>query len=177
MQPIIYDVAVSIDGFIAGPEADISKFAHVDALVDDYAARLETYSCAIMGRQTYEFGYDFGLEPGRNPYPGMRTIVFSETLDVPDHGEIEIVRGGVASVVDEISRVQDAPVYLCGGGQLAGFLLTLGLVDIVRLKRAPILLGEGTPLFAGVAFDGDATCTDFKSYDGGYLFQEFKLLH
>jgi hypothetical protein len=27
MQPIVYDVAVSIDGFIAGPDSDISRFA------------------------------------------------------------------------------------------------------------------------------------------------------
>lgn len=73
MQPIIYDVAVSIDGYISGPGGDISKFAHEGPVVDDYFARLGQYAVAIMGRHTYEFGYRFGLEPGANPYKHMRT--------------------------------------------------------------------------------------------------------
>lgn len=40
MQPIIYDVAVSMDGFISGPGGDISQFAHEEPVVEDYANRL-----------------------------------------------------------------------------------------------------------------------------------------
>lgn len=177
MQPVIYDVAVSIDGFIAGPDADITRFSQQGPVVDDYNARLATYSCAVMGRHTYEFGYGFGLEPGRNPYPHMRTIVFSETIEIPDHGEVDIARGDVHSVLREVRETQSAPIYLCGGGQFAGSVLALGLIDVIRLKRAPIVLGDGTPLFAGVPLDGETICTDLKSYENGYLFQEFKLLH
>lgn len=54
MQPLIYDVAVSIDGYIGGPDGDISQFAQDGAVVDDYTARLglETCATAIMGRAT-----------------------------------------------------------------------------------------------------------------------------
>ena len=50
MQPIIHDVAVSIDGFISGPGGDISRFAQGGPVVEDYSARLATYAVAIMGR-------------------------------------------------------------------------------------------------------------------------------
>ena len=60
MQPIIYDVAVSIDGYIAGPGGDISAFPASGRLVDDYLERLADYRTVIMGRDTYEFGYRFG---------------------------------------------------------------------------------------------------------------------
>ena len=76
MQPIIYDVAVSIDGYICGPGGGISKFAQEGAVVEEYTARLATYAIAIMGRATHEFGYRFGMEPGQNPYAHMDTIVF-----------------------------------------------------------------------------------------------------
>ncbi|MFV2054116.1 hypothetical protein [Aliiroseovarius sp. YM-037] len=49
MQSIIYDVAVSIDGYISGPDGDIEKFPHQGQVVEDYFARMETYACAIMG--------------------------------------------------------------------------------------------------------------------------------
>jgi hypothetical protein len=49
LHPIIYDVAVSVDGFISGESGDISKFAHEGPVVNDYANRLATYKTAIMG--------------------------------------------------------------------------------------------------------------------------------
>ena len=91
MHPIIYDVAVSADGFIAGPSADVSAFPHTGPIVDDYLTRLATYSTALMGRATYEFGLAHGLPPGANPYPHMCTIVVSSTLTQPGDA-IEIWR-------------------------------------------------------------------------------------
>ena len=175
MQPIIYDVAVSADGFIAGPSADISRFAHHGPVVDDYMARLATYACAIMGRATYEFGYGFGLKPGANPYPHMTCVVFSRTLTLPAETEVEIVRDAPAARIDHLKRTSPGPIYLCGGGQFAGWLLSQGLIDRLRLKRAPIFLGDGTPLFGDRAEPVDATVGTSKLYDGGYLFQEFDL--
>ena len=92
MQPIIYDVAVSVDGFIAGPQSDISKFPQESEAADDYSERLKTYSSAIMGRATYEFGYAFGLQPGDNLYPHMETLVFSRRIDLPRNARVEVVR-------------------------------------------------------------------------------------
>lgn len=175
MQIIIYDVAVSIDGYIAGPDGDISKFPSTGQIVDDYTARLQTYSCAIMGRATYEFGYRYGLEPGQNPYPHMRTIVFSRSIELPDDADVEIVRGNAGPVLDEIRNTQPHPIYLCGGGKFAGSLLSDGQIDTLRLKRAPLILGSGTPLFEGALWNGGATCIGTEIHDDGYLFQEYRL--
>ncbi|MEM9551067.1 MAG: dihydrofolate reductase family protein [Pseudomonadota bacterium] len=174
MHPVIYDVAVSIDGFISGADGDISQFAHQGPVVDDYLARLQTYHCAIMGRATYEFGYGFGLQPGQNPYPRMRTYVFSNTITLPDPADVTVVRGAFAEALPDLRR-GSGPVYLCGGGQFAGALLAQGRIDILRLKRAPILLGSGVPLFGACSLPVTLTCSEARSYDGGYLFQEFTL--
>ncbi|MEM7321007.1 MAG: deaminase, partial [Pseudomonadota bacterium] len=88
MHPIVYDVAVSIDGYISVPSGDVSRFAHDGPVVDDYLARLSGYSVAIMGRKTYEFGYGFSLKPGQNPYRHMKTYVFSKSLTCPSDSEI-----------------------------------------------------------------------------------------
>jgi hypothetical protein len=69
MQDVIYDLNVSVDGFIAGSGGDISMFPSEGPWVDTYLVRLAEYRVAIMGRAICEFGYRFGLKPGANPYP------------------------------------------------------------------------------------------------------------
>ncbi len=175
MHPVIYDVAVSIDGYIDGPNQDISKFSHEGPVVDDYMDRLQTYACAIMGRRTYEFGYRFGMKPGQNPYPHMRTMVYSSTLALPEEAEVKVVRSSVKHSVRDLRQTGPGPIYLCGGGALAASLLSDGLIDRIRLKRAPILLGDGTPLFSGSFAMPDLSLEGETSYANGYLFQDFAL--
>lgn len=173
MQPVIYDVAVSIDGYIAGLDGDISQFAHDGPVVEDYYSRLATYSCAIMGRATYEFGYGFGLEPGTNPYPHLKTIVFSQSIALPEQCEVEVISGELTQYISGLRENETKPIYLCGGGAFAGSLLSAGLIDRLRLKRAPIILGGGTKLFADFACPSVLSCVETKSFDNGYIFQEF----
>ena len=175
MPAIIYDVAVSADGYIAGPGADIAKFPASGPVVDDYLNRLKSYACAIMGRATYEFGYRFGLEPGANPYPHMRCVVFSRHIDLPATAEVEIVRTNAAAQIEQLKRNGTGPIYLCGGGQFAGWLLSQRMIDRLRLKRAPIFLGGGTRLFGDWTGGFDARLLASKLYDDGLLYQEFDL--
>lgn len=177
MQPIIYDVAVSIDGYIAGPDGDVSKFAHDGPVVEDYYARLASYSCAIMGRATYEFGYNFGLEPGANPYPHLETFVFSGSIVLPESCDVEVVSDDPSDFLNRLRQSQTGPIYLCGGGQFAGSLLANGLIDYLRLKRAPIVLGGGTPLFDTSYCPGELLCINTKHFDNGYVFQAFEVQH
>lgn len=173
MHPIVYDVAVSIDGFISGVGGDISAFAHDGPVVTDYQARLNSYTTCIMGRGTYEFGFKYGLKSGENPYPQMKTYVFSQTLCCPENSDIAVVRHASQNCLNDIKRLSAGPIYLCGGGAFAGALLTAGQIDQFRLKRAPVLLGGGVRLF------GDETSTPAlrhvrsKCYENGYVLQEY----
>lgn len=177
MQQIIYDVAVSIDGYISGPGGDISQFAQEGAVVEDYSARLETYATAIMGRATYEFGYRFGMQPGQNPYAHMETIILSKSLDLPDDAEVAVQSSSDAEAIDAIRAQSSGPVYLCGGGAFAGSLLAQGRIDVLRLKRAPIILGGGVSLFGDTKGSLGLEHTKTRDYGGGYLFQEYRVLH
>ena len=51
---------MSLDGFIVGPEDDISGFTADGAGIDHYLEDLKDFDTVIMGRKTYEFGYKFG---------------------------------------------------------------------------------------------------------------------
>lgn len=174
MHPIIYDVAVSLDGFISGRSGDISKFAHGGPVVDDYARRLETYKTAIMGRKTYEFGYGYGLKPGQNPYKHMKTVVFSDTLVVPEQAEISVFRRPTREEILTLARNAGGPVYLCGGGDFAGWMLEQRLINRLILKRAPCVLGSGTPLFGTCARPVSLSRIRTETYENGYLLEEFE---
>ncbi len=173
MQPIIYDVAVSIDGYIAGPEGDISQFPESGDIVEAYLARLSGYAVAIMGRHTYEFGYRYGLKPGENPYSAMTTWVFSRSLVLPCASEVTVQRALNVELISTLKATADGPIYLCGGGEFAGSLLSMGLIDELRLKRAPVVLGGGVRLFGDGAEAPQLRHRSTKVYEGGYLFQEF----
>jgi dihydrofolate reductase len=173
MPTMIYDVAVSIDGYISGPSGDISRFPHQGPVVVDYVARLQTYQTAIMGRGTYEFGYAHGMTPGQNPYPHMSTFVFSSRLKLPGDA-VTVLNGDLSAEVARLRRCTDGDIYLCGGGVFAAACLTEGLIDRLVLKRAPILLGGGTPLFtAGNPHLRHIETTD---YGNGTLLQVFDVL-
>lgn len=174
MHPIIYDVAVSLDGFISGASGDISKFDFEGPVVDDYTNRLGSYKTAIMGRNTYEFGYDYGLKPGQNPYPNMNTVVFSNTMQVPENCEISIHNRPTPEQVRKLARESAGPVYLCGGGDFAGWMLEQGLIDRVILKRSPCVFGGGTALFGVNATPIRLSRIKTKTYESGYLLEEFE---
>ncbi len=150
MRRVIYDVAISADGFIAGPGARLQDFVHDGAHVSAYGARLASYGTVIMGPRTYEAGYGFGMQPGDKPYPHMDHHVFSRTLLLPEGCGVEIVRDDWLGEVDRLKARPGGDIYLCGGGAFAGHLLAAGRIDRLVLKVNPFIAGGGTPLFGGI---------------------------
>ncbi|MCK0139544.1 dihydrofolate reductase family protein [Aliiroseovarius sp. F47248L] len=148
MRKIIYDVAVSLDGFIAAPGGDASAFPGEGDHIAPYFDRLAGYGTVIMGRHTYEYGYGFGLEPGARAYPHMDHHIFSTSINLPDNADITIVRSDWLSYLSKLRSATGMPIYLCGGGQFAGWVLQQGLIDELIIKAAPITLGAGIPLFS-----------------------------
>lgn len=126
-----------------------------------------------MGRTTYEFGYAFGLPPGANPYPAMRSVVISESIDLPAGADVSVIRDNAITAVRTLKAEATGALYLCGGGVLAGSLLAARLIDRLRVKRAPIVLGDGVPLFSGINEAPLLTLLEEKTHDNGALFQEF----
>jgi dihydrofolate reductase len=147
MRKIVYYVAVSVDGFIAGPEDNIEGFAGEGSGVQQYLDDLKTFDTVIMGRRTYEFGYKFGLQPGQSPYPHMKNYIFSKTLQLDKAAENVVVCLPDISIIKKLKTQAGTDIYLCGGGEFAGWLLDNGLIDILKIKLNPLVLGNGISLF------------------------------
>jgi dihydrofolate reductase len=167
MRKIIYYVASSIDGFIAGPNDDISDFVAGGNGVDKYLSDLQKFKTVIMGRRTYEFGFQYGLEPGQPAYAHMEHYIFSDSLVLEKLAETVHIEKKSLDRVREIKKSAQSDIYLCGGGEFAGWLLDHGLIDQLKLKLNPIILGNGIRLFGKSTTKATWNLKEAETYDEG----------
>ncbi|HTF69641.1 MAG TPA: dihydrofolate reductase family protein [Edaphobacter sp.] len=88
MRRVRYSVAMSLDGYIAGPKGE-ADWITIDPEVD-FTAIFNQFDTLLVGRRTF----DGMVAAGRASMPGMKTIVFSRTLKQEDHPEVAIVAEG-----------------------------------------------------------------------------------
>jgi dihydrofolate reductase len=171
MRRLIYDVAMSLDGFIAGPSHDASGFLFQGDHVDAYFERLQTYTHCVMGKGTYEAGYSWGIKPGVNPYPHLDVHVCSNSIELPPDSAVKIARGDAVDFVRNLKETGRGDIYLCGGGAFAGAMLRAGLIDTLLLKLNPVVLGAGVTLFGNDRFDpaGRFRLTETHQYESGVV--------
>lgn len=174
MKKIIYYVASSIDGFISGENDDVSGFSYEGEAIKKYLEDLQAFNYVLMGRKTYEFGYQFGVKPGEpSPtYAHMCQYILSNNLEFEDkHEQVKVIPLDVEQV-QRLKQEAETDIYLCGGGQLAGWLLSNELLDEVKIKLNPVIIGSGTKLFEGVKKNYGLTLLGDEKYEDG-----MKILH
>ncbi|MEQ8711615.1 MAG: dihydrofolate reductase family protein [Cyclobacteriaceae bacterium] len=147
MRNIVYYVAISLDGYICGPNEDISGFVQEGSGVEEYLTDLKEFDTVIMGRRTYEFGYQFGLVPGQPAYPHMDHYIFSESLKFENPSDKVNVIGRDLDFIKALKDEAGSDIYLCGGAIFAGWLLEHKLIDRLKVKINPFIIGHGTPMF------------------------------
>ena len=175
MNKIVYYVATSLDGYISGVNGDVSKFLPHGRAVEKYQADLLNFKTVIMGRKTYESGYQFGLEPGQAAYPHMQHYIFSETLKIKNLTQQVHIEKLTIERIKEIVAASETDVYLCGGGELAGWLLDHGLIDQLKIKLNPILLGAGVRLFGNSKTSLMGKLIEKESFESGLQFLTYDL--
>ena len=172
---IVYYVATSIDGFIAGSEDDISSFLYEGDGVERYKSDLLEFDTVFMGRRTYEIGFKYGLKPGHKAYPGMKNYIFSSSLQIERYEDGVHVHQLDFKTISEIKKASSKNIYLCGGGALSEWFLEHGLIDEVRLKVNPIILGEGVKLFNSSNQTRRLHLTQHESFEEGMIILNYEV--
>jgi dihydrofolate reductase len=145
MRRLRYGVAVSLDGFIAGPKGEYDWIVHDPNI--DFAAMFAEYDTLLMGRGTYEVATEKGKTWDSF---GQRWVAVSTTLKPEDHPNVTILSSGVAERVAAMKAQPGPPpqkdIWLFGGGVLFRSMLDAGLVDTVEVAVMPVMIGSGIPL-------------------------------
>jgi dihydrofolate reductase len=146
VRRIRYQVAASLDGYIAGPNGE-ADWIVMDPDID-FAALFDQYDTFIMGRGTFQAMVG---QQGSGATPGKQTVVISRTLRQQDHPDVTIVADDLEKTLTALKKKAGKDIWLFGGGSLFRSLLELRLVDTIEPAIIPVLLGGGIPLLPAPA--------------------------
>ncbi|ASZ14908.1 dihydrofolate reductase family protein [Chitinophaga pendula] len=157
MKKIILDLAVTLDGFIEGPNGEIDWCIMEEGEGNDFIHFLNGIDTIFYGRVSYDMWGNWQPDETmsktiREAYAiihQQKKYVFSSTRK-SDEGQATFISSDIARHVQEIRQQPGKDIWLYGGGKLIHTFMKLGLVDIFRLAVHPVLLGAGKPLFSGI---------------------------
>lgn len=168
MRRIRYQVACSLDGYIAGPQGQTDWI--VDEPAIDFGALFDQFDTLLMGRLTYE-----ELRPRATGFWGKRVLVFSRTLRQDDHPEVTIVTDDGVRRVESMRSEPGKDIWLFGGGHLFRHLLEQDCVDTVEPAFIPVLVGGGRPLLTPPAVRRRLSLTGHRVYPSGIVWLEYSV--
>ncbi len=170
MRKIILQLAVSLDGFIEGPNGEYDWcFTDQDYGMKKFFNRIDT---VFMGRKAYDMS--LGVSDVGAGFPKMKIYVFSNSLEkVKD--DVTIISGDIKKQIVEIKNEEGKDIWLFGGASLSGSLLSEELVDEISLAVHPIILGAGKPLFSDIKKRVPLTLTGTDNYSSGLVVLTYTL--
>jgi dihydrofolate reductase len=173
MRPVRYNVAASVDGYIAGPRGEFD-WIPMDPAVD-FASLFAKIDTVLLGRRSYEVVLAGGDPPWA---PSARVYVFSRSMRAEDHPTVTVVDRDAGAVVASL-RAEDGngEIWLFGGGELFRTLLAEGQVDRVEVTIVPILLGAGVPLVQPGALRTPLVLTETRAYPSGMVTLNYTVRH
>ena len=181
MGRIVVSDNLSLDGVIEDPAGDegfprggwvglIKDRPELAKLALDEALGTEAM---LMGRRTYEW---FAVRwPSRSGELAERLnslpkYVVSSTLEHPNWNNSTILKG---DVIDEISKLKSAfsgEIVVPASIRLVRALMEHDLVDELRLKIFPVVLGAGERLFGETSGKNAMSLVDVRTLDGDTAF-------
>jgi dihydrofolate reductase len=170
--PVILDIGVSLDGFVATNDGDPGKIH--DWMFDRRTAADEVFTQAIMdrgavimGRNTFDLCY-YGKAWDGPAWPSPTFVVTQKEREPLDwDGVTYSFVSGLETALSAAKAASDGrPVQIMGGGKLAAAYIASGMPDEIRIHIAPVIIGSGIPLFAsGNAGTGPEHITEFDVVD------------
>ena len=151
MRKIVLDLAVTLDGFIEGPNGEIDWCIMDDDMnFEDFLSSIDTI---FYGRVSYEMWKNY--QPPTTASASEKALfsdihrkekyVFSNT---PNNNEpVKYISDDIFEQVTEIKKLPGKDIWLYGGAKLIKSFVDLNLIDNYRIAIHPTVLGSGKPLF------------------------------
>ena len=160
---------MSLDGFIAKEDDDISWLSAVELPGEDYGyaaftAEIDTY---LIGRKTYDVikKMSGGSFPSAEKYSCY--VITRQNLEA-ENG-VTFYSGNLKDLILELRATPGKDIYCDGGGQIVQMLFKENLIDEIIISVIPILLGNGVRLFLGDTPELALTCVSSAKFDSGLV--------
>jgi len=178
VRNIISLAHISLDGFMAGPDGDMSFIILDDNLRDHIYPLMSTVDTAVYGRTTYQMmeSYWPGMVDANDQharaharwYRDVAKIVASRTL-TESKGNVRVVGDDIAGALRAEKQKAGGDLMIFASPTLTHALAAADLVDEWRLTIQPAILGGGLPLFADVEKRAKLELRSSKSFGSGVI--------
>lgn len=144
-RKLILYIAMSLDGYIAKTDDDLSFLSMVEQEGQDYGyeAFIKSVDTVILGRRTYDkvlsMGFDF-------PHADKESYIITRSPR-PAIGSVQFYTGDLKTLVEGLKAKSGKNIFCDGGAELVQALLKHKLIDELIISVIPILLGDGIRLF------------------------------
>jgi len=145
-RKVIVEIAISADGYIAGPDGDVSWLDRPQPKGHyGMGAFMKNIDTILWGRKTYTKGIEMGMKAGGFG-PKVRNYVFSRGPQEPLLQGFELVREPIKPFAQRLRALPGKDVWMMGGGEIIASFLDEEQIDEFSIHVIPILIGEGIPL-------------------------------
>ena len=173
MKQIILNLAMSLDGFIEGPNGETDWCIMDDDM--DFDAFLDSIDTILYGRISYEqWGNYQPDENAEKPEKEMWTAIHSKNKVVFSHQSRTdknaiYISDNIAEKMAEIKQNAKKDLWLYGGAHLIKTFIGLGLVDVYKISVHPVVLGSGKPLCESITDRVQLQLTNTKIFRSGVV--------
>ncbi|MDP2114668.1 MAG: dihydrofolate reductase family protein [Bacteroidota bacterium] len=166
-RKLILYIAMSLDGFIAKQDDDISFLTAVEQEGEDYGYSkfIETIDDVILGRKTYDKILAMGIDW---PYGGRKVYVLTRTPK-PDSDNIQFYSGSLPDLISTLKNQEGKHIYCDGGAETVHQLLQDDTIDEMTISIIPVLLGDGIGLFKGGLQEQKLQLINAQSFEKGLM--------
>jgi dihydrofolate reductase len=184
MRELISYMFTSLDGFIADRTGGLDWAPIDDELMRFANEYFATMDGIVFGRNVYQGFVEYWdhLDPGTASvlevdfgriFRDMTRIVVSTSLSEVDPKAV-LVADDVAGSIAAIKERPGRDLLLICGPELRTALTRAGLVDRHRVLVAPVVLGDGVPLFAAVETPLPLRRTGTREFGGGVVMLDYE---
>jgi len=170
-KKVILYIAMSLDGYIAKPNDDLSFLSIVEKVGEDYgySELLSQVDTIILGRKTY----DWVMQLGELPYKDKNVYIITRTFR-PNKGKIVFYSGNLMDLIHNL-KIQNQKNILCeGGAEIVNELLRKDLIDELIISIIPILVGKGIRLFDENRPEQKLKLISVKTFECGLIQLHYK---
>lgn len=174
MRKVILYISMSLDGFIATEDDNLSWLSKVEKEGEDYGYHdfVESVDTYIVGRKTYDKVVEMvGDFPQKNQFD---CHIITRNITLSDQG-VNFYSGDIKELIEKLKSIEsNKNIYCDGGAEIVKLLMQDDLIDEYIVSVIPTFLGNGKRLFKGIENSLDIKLTDSKTFDTGLVQLTYK---